>query len=129
MDYGLIDVLSTSQRRPATDASLGVTYRTIWGRPKEVMTFLGDVFTTSSGCSFADWVVFKVIRNVLFYRRLISYQSLCIVVVLNMITMFLKKHPYFHLFVDQDLEIFSKTELPWRLFCEFGKIYQNNLFF
>ena len=92
------------------------------------MTFLGDVFTTSLGCSFADWVVFKVIRNVLFYRRLNSYQRLCIVVVLNMITMFLKKHPYFHLFVDQDLEIFSKTELPRRLFVNLVKFIKTIFF-
>ena len=39
MDYGSIDVLSTSQGRPAADASLGVTYRTIWGRPEDVRTF------------------------------------------------------------------------------------------
>ena len=35
MDYGSVDVLSTSQGRPAADASLGVTYRTIWGRPED----------------------------------------------------------------------------------------------
>ena len=37
MDYGEIDVLSTSQGRPAKDASLGATYRTIRGRPADVL--------------------------------------------------------------------------------------------
>ena len=37
MDYGSIDILSTSQGPPAKDASLSVTYRTIWGCPKDVL--------------------------------------------------------------------------------------------
>ena len=45
-----------SQGRPAADASLGVTYRTIWGRPKDVRTFFGYVLRTSSGRNFAEWV-------------------------------------------------------------------------
>lgn len=73
-------------------------------------------------------IVPKIIRNVLFYRRLNSYQRLCMVVFLNMITMFLKKHPYFHLFVDQDLEIFSKTELPRRLFVNLVKFIKTIFF-
>ena len=55
MDYGSIDVLSTSQGRSAADASLGVPYRTIWGRPEDVRTLFLDVFRTSSGRNFAQW--------------------------------------------------------------------------
>ena len=41
---------SASQRSStATDVSLGITYRTIWGRPEDVRTFFGDVFRTSLG--------------------------------------------------------------------------------
>ena len=54
MDYGYIDVLSTSQGRPAADATFGVTYRTIWGRPEDVRTFFGDMLRTSSGRNFAE---------------------------------------------------------------------------
>ena len=39
MDYVQIDVLSTSDGRPAADASLGLTYWTIWTRPENVRTF------------------------------------------------------------------------------------------
>ena len=48
--------MSTNQRRPAGDASLGVTYRTRWGLLEDVRTFLGDVLRTSSGRKFAEWV-------------------------------------------------------------------------
>ena len=41
MDYGQIVILSTSQGRPAADASFGVTYRTRWGRHENVTTFFG----------------------------------------------------------------------------------------
>ena len=53
--YG--DVLRTSQGRPAADAFVGVTYRTIWGQPEDVSTFLGDVFSTSSGRNFAEGIL------------------------------------------------------------------------
>ena len=57
MDYGKIDVLSTSQGRSAADASLGLTYRTIRGSPENVRIFFGNVFRTSSGRNFAEWVL------------------------------------------------------------------------
>ena len=41
MDYGKIDVLSTSQGCPAADASLGLTYRTIRGHLENVWIFWG----------------------------------------------------------------------------------------
>ena len=49
--------MNTSQGCPAADASLGVTYRTIWGRPEDVRTFFGDVVIVSMslGCNFAEW--------------------------------------------------------------------------
>ena len=56
IDHSQTDVLITSKRRPTADASLGVTYRTIWGRPQDVRTFLGDVRKTSAGRKFAEWV-------------------------------------------------------------------------
>ena len=55
MDYGYIDIQSTSQWHPTADASFGVTYRTIWRHPEDVKMFLGDVFRTSFGRNFAKW--------------------------------------------------------------------------
>ena len=41
---------STSQgSSTAADVSLGIIYRTIWGRLEDVWTFFGDVFRTSLG--------------------------------------------------------------------------------
>ena len=37
MDYAYIAVLTTPQGCPAADASLRVTYRTIWGRPEDIL--------------------------------------------------------------------------------------------
>ena len=44
-----------SQGNPAADTSLGVTYRTIWGRPEDVSAFSGDVYRASLGRNFAEW--------------------------------------------------------------------------
>ena len=46
-----------SQGRPAKDVSLGVTYRTIWGRPGDVRTFFWDVLRMSLGRNFAVRVI------------------------------------------------------------------------
>ena len=48
MDYGYIDVPSTSQGCPIADTSFGVTYRTIRERSEDVRT--------SSGRKFAKWI-------------------------------------------------------------------------
>ena len=45
--------MSTSQGRPAKDASLGVTYRTISGRPE-------DVRGRFSGRKFAEWEISQI---------------------------------------------------------------------
>ena len=78
MDYGSIDVLSTSQGRPTADASLGVTYRAIWGRPDDVKTLFGNVLRMSSGCIFAEWVL-TTLRKVHFttYLKLLCLNFLC----------------------------------------------------
>ena len=52
----MVDVMSTSQGRPAADASLDVTYRTRWGRPEDVRTFWGSIFRTFSEQNFAECV-------------------------------------------------------------------------
>ena len=44
-----------SHGRPAKDASLRVSYRTIWRRPEDVMTFCGDLLRNSTGRNFAEW--------------------------------------------------------------------------
>ena len=44
-----------SQGHPAADTSLGVTYRTTWGRPGDISAFSGDVYRTSLGRNFAEW--------------------------------------------------------------------------
>ena len=46
MDYGEINVLSTSQGQTAAYGSLVVTYDTKWGRPENVRTSSGDVLRT-----------------------------------------------------------------------------------
>ena len=38
------------------DASIGVTYRTLRGRPEDVNKFFGDILRTFSGRNFAEWV-------------------------------------------------------------------------
>ena len=43
IDYGYIYALSKSQGRPAEDASLRVTYRTIWGHPEDISTVLRGI--------------------------------------------------------------------------------------
>ena len=56
MDDGEIDVLSTSQGRPAANCSLAFTYRTIYGRPEDVRTFFRDTLKTSPGRNFSEWL-------------------------------------------------------------------------
>ena len=78
MDYGKIDVLSTSQGRPTADASLGVTYRTRWGRPEDVRTFFGYILRTSSGRNFSELVdtrLKKVIHVPVLFEEYLLYIS------------------------------------------------------
>ena len=66
MDYGYIDVLRTSNGLPAVITSLGVTYKTIWGRLQDVRTIFGDVLKTSLGRNFAEWLapVLRIIQKI-----------------------------------------------------------------
>ena len=55
MDYDYIDVLRMSQGRPAKDAPLGVTYKTIWKRSEDFKKFFGNLLSTSSEHNFIEW--------------------------------------------------------------------------
>ena len=74
MDYGWIDVLSTSQGGPARDSPLEVTHGTIRQHPADVRTISGDVLRTFSGRIFTEWDSCKQQRN--YYKSIIwIYQN------------------------------------------------------